>query len=282
MLLSLNTKTHTAFMLSIPRDLYVAIPGEGYGKINEVYEDGEADHFSESGYPAGGMGLLEKVVSEDFGIAINYYGLVNYAAVRQSVDAVGGISINIQSNDPRGVYDPSPDLSNNYKPLVNLKNGIQTLNGVQALGLSRARGDSYRAYGYPQSDFTRTAYQRQILLALKNKAFSAGILANPVKLGNLFDSIGDNIKTDLTLGDARRFYTLTKDIPDSSVISASLNNADGKNLLVSYTTNSGQSALIPAVGLDDYSDIQAYAQTLYTPPTTTNTSGSKTTTSSGN
>ncbi len=266
MILSIDTKTNRAFMLSIPRDLYVQIPNAGYGKINEVYEDGESQNFSQSGYAKGGMGLLEETVSQNFGLTINYYALVNYAAVRQAVDAVGGVTINIQSDNPRGLYDPSPDLDNNYKPLVKLSNGGNTINGIQALGLARARGDSFGSYGYTLSDFTRTKNQRLILLGLKDKASSLSVLTNPVKLGNLFDSVGSNVKTDLTLGDVKRLYQVMKKIPDSSVTSAGLNDANGKNLLANYTTQTGQSALIPAAGVNDYDAIQAFVQSLMTPP----------------
>ncbi len=269
MLISLNTTTKTGFMLSVPRDLYVTIPNLGSGKINEVYEDGERTKFSQPGYAADGMGLLEEVVSQNFSIPINYYGLVDYSAVRQAVDALGGVQINVQSTDPRGVYDPSPDLSNNYQPLVKLTNGVHTLNGTQALGLARARGDAYGAYGYAQSDFTRTQYQRQVLLAIKDKVFSLGTLSNPVKLGNLFDSFGSNVKTDMTLAEVNRFYSLTKDIPNAKIASAGLNNANGKNLLAGYTTGSGQSALVPQLGADNYSDIQAFVNQLSNPPATT-------------
>jgi len=281
MLISLNTKTNTAFMLSIPRDFYVNIPGEGYAKINEAYQDGETDGFSESGYPKGGMGLLEKTVSQVTGIDIQYYALVNYGAVRDAVNAVGGITINVQSSDPRGLNDPSPDLGNNYKPLVDhLTNGEHTINGTQALGLSRARGDHYGSYGYALSDFTRTQNQRMVLLGLKDKATSLGTLSNPVKLGELFDSVGNNIKTDMTLGETNRLYSLVKKVPDSKIKSAGLNDANGKNLLASYTTRTGQSALVPAAGIDDFSDIQAYAQTLYSPPQTSTNSSNKSSSSS--
>ena len=267
MLLSLNTRTNTAFMLSIPRDLYVNIPGVGYAKINEAYEDGNRMKFNEAGYPAGGMGLLEKTVAQATGLPIQYNALVNYGTVRDAVNAVGGITVNIQSSDPRGLNDPSPDYGNNRKPLVDhLANGPQTLNGVQALGLSRARGDTWGSYGYALSDFTRTQNQRTILLGLKDKATSLGTLSNPVKLGELFDSLGDNVKTDMTLGEVTRLYSLVKKVPNSKITSVGLNDAGGKNLLASYTTRNGQSALIPAAGLDDYSAIQAYLQTIYNPP----------------
>ncbi|HKU18150.1 MAG TPA: LCP family protein [Candidatus Saccharimonadales bacterium] len=274
MILSIDTKNKRAFMLSVPRDLYVNIPGHGYAKINEAYEDGEADHFSQAGYANGGMGLLEEVVSQNFGITLHYYALVDYAAVRQAVDAVGGITVNIQSSDPRGLYDPSPDLSNNYKPLVKLPNGLDQINGVQALGLARARGDSYGSYGYALSDFTRTQNQRLILLALKDKATSVSTLANPVKLGELFDSVGSNVHTDLTLGDVKRLYQIAKGVNNNNITSAGLNNANGQNLLASYSTYTGQSALIPKAGIDDYSAIQAYVRQLLTPPTQSSSSSS--------
>jgi len=274
MIVSIDTKNNKAFMLSIPRDLYVDIPGNGYAKINEAYQDGEREHFSESGYASGGMGLLEKTVSEHFGITLHYYALVDYAAVRQAVNAVGGIDVTINSTDPRGLYDPSVDLNNNYKPLVKLSNGVNHLDGTAALGLARARGDRYGAYGYGTGDFTRTTNQRAILLALKNKAASSGTITNPIKLGELFDSLGDNVKTDLTLGNAKRLYQISKNIPDSAVSSVGLNDVNGKSMLTSYTNKLGQSTLIPREGIDDFSQIQAYVQQLLTPPASTNNSSS--------
>ena len=257
MIVSIDTKDNTASLLSVPRDLWVSIPGNGHGKINEVYVDGEAQHFNAPGYPSGGMGLLEKVVEQDFGIHINYYALVNYNALRDAVNAVGGVDITIQSSDQRGLYDPSIDYST-HGPLVRLSNGLHHLNGQQALDLARARGDASGSYGFPGSDFDRTEHQRQLLLALKSKALSAGVLANPASLGSLFDSIGKNIRTDFTLGEARRLYDIGKNISNNNVQSVSLNNANGVNLLVNYAAPNGSSALTPAAGLDNFGQIKAF------------------------
>lgn len=262
MVASLNTKDKTGYILSIPRDLYVDIPGHGYAKINEAYQDGEQDKFSEAGYDAGGMGLLEKTVAQYFGVTVQYYALVNYAGLQQAVDAVGGIQIVIHSSDPRGLYDPSPDLKNNRRPLVDLPNGPVTLDGRTALNLSRARGNNRKAYGYAQSDFTRTENQRKILIGLKEKAASISTLANPIKMGQLLDSVGGNVKTNFEPSELRRLYKIGKDIPSAQIKSVSLNNANGKDLLDSYTTRKGQSALVPAVGIDDYSEIQAFVESL--------------------
>ena len=277
MIVSIDTKDNSGFMLSIPRDMYVDIPGHGYAKINEAYEDGEADHFSESGYAAGGMGLLEEVVDQNFGINSNYYALVNYSALRDAVNAVGGVTVNIQSSDPRGLYDPSPDLDNNRQPLVDLSNGEHTLNGVQALGLARARGDARGSYGFAASDFERTANQRLLLLALKDKASSLGVLGNPIKVGNLFDSLGNNVKTDMKLNEVLRLVTLLKKIPSSKLTSNALNTPGGTNYLTSETTDSGQSVLVPKAGEDDYSQIQAYVQQLISSEVSAGQASSKTT-----
>lgn len=265
MLVSIDTKTNKAFMLSIPRDLYVNIPGNGYAKINEAYEDGQRENFSASGYPSGGMGLLEETVSQKFNVPIDYYALIDYTAFRDAVNAVGGITVNIQSDDPRGLYDPSIDWTT-HGPLVNLTNGPHALNGEQALDLARARGDAYGSYGFARADFDRTQHQRQMLVALAGKASSIGVLSNPVKVGKLFDAYSKNVKTDFKLNELRRLNTIMKQIPQSRIASASLegatyNGQKNVNLVVGQFYY-GQDVLVPAAGLDDYSAIDSYVTQL--------------------
>src|SRR5262249_37731197 len=101
MVLSVNTKNNTALILSIPRDLWVDIPGVGHAKIN-------------SAYPNGGMDLLQEVVQDNLGLTIDYQALVNYGAFRDLVNAVGGITIIIKSDDPRGIYNPSLDYTTRH------------------------------------------------------------------------------------------------------------------------------------------------------------------------
>jgi LCP family protein required for cell wall assembly len=256
MILSINTKDNSAFMLSVPRDLWVNIPGYGHHKINEAYNDGEDSNFKESDYPKGGMGLLEKVIHDNFGLNIQYYSLIDYKAFRQAVDAVGGIDVNIQSVDSRGLYDPNIAKADGGP--LKLRNGMQHLDGRTALNFARARGDSYYSYGFPASDFDRTSHQRQMLLALKAKMFSNGVIANPIALSKLMDALGANVKTDLQLSEVRRVSDVGKKIGNNNIKSLSLNSADGKNLLDSYMSPSGESALIPAKGIDDFSAIQQY------------------------
>lgn len=257
MILSIDTKNNKAFMLSVPRDLYVDIGRSGYGKINSAYVTGEQNNFYSSGYAKGGMGQLEQIIENKFGLKIHYYALVNYNALKESVDSVGGIDVVINSRDPRGLYDPNIDWSTR-KPLVKLTNGPHHLNGQQALNLSRARGDAYNSYGFAGSDFDRTANQRMLLLALKNKTSKSSVLANPAKIADLSDAIGKNVSTDLKAGQLKRLYTITKKIDSGNVKSLSLNDMNGNQLLKSYSAPGGQSALIPVLGINDYTDIQTF------------------------
>jgi LCP family protein required for cell wall assembly len=206
MLMSLDNSTKTGYILSIPRDLYVKIPGFGYAKINEAYQDGERSSFSAGGYATGGAGLLEQVIANNFSVPVDYYALINYGAFRDTVNAVGGVTVNIKSSDPRGLYDPNISPADGGP--LKLANGPQKLNGQTALNLARARGDSYYAYGFPQ--------------------------------------------TDLDAGNVLPLFTLFNKVNTTSLQSISLRNFNGRNLLSSYG-----GALIPAAGLNDYSDIQA-------------------------
>ena len=257
MIMSLDTINKKVFLLSIPRDLWVNLAGFGHQKINAAYVEGENYGFSQAGYPTGGMGQLQQVIEQNLGITINYRALVNYSAFKQAVDAVGGIDVNIASSDKRGLYDPSIDWTT-HGPLVKLGNGVHHLTGQQALDLARARGDDYRSYGFDNADFDRTQNQRLMLVALKAKVVTAGVIANPSKLSKLSDAIGNNVKTNFNLSEVRRLYDLVKSIDSSNIQSLSLNSANGKNLLANYTAPDGELALIPSAGIDDYSLIQAF------------------------
>lgn len=253
MLISINPQNKTAFLVSIPRDLYVNIPGYGYAKINEAYQRGEDEGFNEAGYAPGGMGLLQKTVSQKFDIPIDYYALINYTAFKDAVNAVGGVDITIDSGNRYGIYDPYANLK--------LPNGRVHLDGQTALNLSRARGAGPGSYGVA-SDYDRTTYQRNILLAIKDKATSTGVLANPIKLGNLLDAGGKNVKTDLTLGNLRRLNNLTQGMDTNNIKSVGLDEYNGVRYVVGYTAPGGLSTQIPAAGLNNYTQIQALIKEL--------------------
>ncbi len=259
MVLSLDKTEKSGYMLSVPRDLYVDIPDYGSAKINEAYQAGETQGFSESGYPAGGVGLLEKVVSENFDIKIHNYLIINYGAVRDITDALGGITVTIQSSDPRGLHDP------NFKPEEGgplwLANGQQKIDGQTALRLTRARGSTFGSYGFPQSDFNRTQNQQAVLAAIKAE-LDWKLILDPRLNEDFFNAVADNVKTDLKLSEVLPLFRTFRAVPDGNLKSINLRDVNGTNYLASYTTRSGQSALIPAAGNGDFNELQALVKSL--------------------
>lgn len=244
MLLSMKQSSRSGYMLSIPRDLYVDIPGFGHAKINEAYKDG-------------GMDLLVQTVQNIFDTQIGYYALVNYTAVRSVVEALGGIDVTIRSPEGR-LYDPNIDYTTGG-PLVDLSNGTHHLNGQQALNLTRARGDYLpntpaTPIGFGQSDFQRTADQRLVFTAIKSK-LNWKLILDPRKNGKILNALANNVKTDVSIDEVRPLFDLFNSIPNSKLQSLSLRDLNGHNYLAS--TNYAGSTLVPAAGLDDYSQINS-------------------------
>jgi LCP family protein required for cell wall assembly len=261
-LISIDTVHNNGFIMSIPRDLWVDYETRscsvGYqGKINAVYKCGEEINFRQDGYPDGGVGLMEKVIEDNFGLDINYYTKINYTAFRDAVNSVGGIDVTIKTDDPRGLYDGN--IARVDGGPLKLANGVQHLNGQTALNLARARCDTV-CYGFARGDFDRTEHQRMMIMALRDKALSAGVLSNPAKISSLLDSVGNNVKTDFKTNEIRRLYDLSKKIPSSSVQSIGL--ADDNVKLVTTANINGTSAVRPIAGIADFAQIKAYIKRL--------------------
>lgn len=242
MIASYELSTKKLTLISIPRDLWVDYKGS-YMKINAVY-------------PLGGMDGLQSVVQQVTGMTINHQVLINYAAFKQMIDAVGGIDIQIDSPDPRGIYDPMIGFQ--------IANGTQHLDGTRALLLARSRNDpTYDgrvAYGLPNGDFDRQMYQRKILQALLTKLTTMTNLINPTTLPDVLDSFTGTVTTNMTAGQLRRLYDLSKQI--SSTTSVSIRGTDDNLLLANYTSYDGQSALIPAAGMGVYGGIQQFVASI--------------------
>ena len=251
MVISFNPANKSGFILSIPRDLWVKIPGWNHEKINAAVD---VTNFSQSGYPSGSIGQLQEIIQTDLGIPIDYEATIDYTAFKNAVNTVGGITINIQSPDPRGMYDPYTQLK--------LPNGQVTLSGQQALDLARTRGDGPGSYGIPSSDFTRTQDQRLMLVALIKKSLTLGVLSNPVKVVSLFKGLGNNITTNLSLGDITSLLNLSGGFNLSHLQSVAYAYGGPHPLLTGYNAPDGEDALIPTLGIDNFTNIQAFYQQL--------------------
>lgn len=258
MIVSVDQKKNNAFLVSIPRDLYVdygqACPSGYKGKINAYYSCIKEDQGEDAAQQA-----LRTKVGEVFGLDMQYSAHINYTALRQAVDAVGGVTVTINSSDPRGIMDRNFDWDCPKGPYtcynVKYANGPVNLDGKHALYLARARGASGNTYGLPQANFDREKYQREILIALKDKAVSAGTLANPVAVNNLLDAVGNNVRTNFSAEEIKTLVKLGQDVKSENIASLVLN--DPNKPLVTTGNIGGQSIVKPALGLSDFSAIQA-------------------------
>lgn len=284
MLVSINKTNNTAKMVSIPRDLWVRLSGEctvgDSSKINAVYECGAGlvDSLKPgSGYAAqdkAGAKALMKTVASVTGITPQYYAHVNYDVLQQSVDAVGGIDVAITGDGASGIYDTNFDWkcpngkSYSCKNVYYPKDGTYHLDGLQALYLARARGDagaySYKNFGLAGGDFDRQMNQQKILTALREKAQSAGVLANPVKVITLINALGNNITTDISTSEMKTFLTTAGKLESSNVTSV---NLDGDTPVVKTGEYAGQSIVLATSGIYNYSSmISLIAKQLSTNP----------------
>jgi LCP family protein required for cell wall assembly len=247
LLVSIDPINHKTSLLSIPRDLWVKIPGDGYQKINAAYVYGkqQAKSKSEAVKDEAGLALLDKTLSPIIGVPIHYHAVVDFAAFKQTVDALGGVTVNV----PETLYDPTIAWENHGNSYIAMK-GQQNFDGKKALLYARSRETS--------SDFARGERQRLLMVAIKEKAFSLGTFSNPVKVSNLLSSLGNNVYTDFSTDDMMRLYKIIGKVPSNQITSLDLVTPP-HNLLTTGNMN-GLSIVQPRAGLYDYDAIQGYVR----------------------
>lgn len=265
MIVSANQDTKEAFLISVPRDLYVdygrACPAGYQGKLNALYVCVKDSESEEAAHDA-----LRKKIGDIFGLDVQYAAHVNYAALREAVDAVGGITVNIDSSDSRGILDRNFDWDcpKGRYTCYNVKypNGPANLDGKHALYLARARGANGDTYGLPQANFDREKYQREILIALKDKAVNAGTLANPLVVNGLLETLGKNVRTNFSVEEIKTLVDLAQKVDTANIASLQLNDPEGP--LVTTANINGQSVVRPVKGLYEYSAMQKVVNTYAT------------------
>lgn len=254
---SIDQEKKDAYLLSLPRDLWVkyqetCVVGN-QGKLNAVYFCASDDGTDE----AAGAAAMQAKAGEITGLDIQYYLHVNWTVLIGTVDAIGGIEVTIESQDPRGILDRNLDWSCNYTCFyVKYDQGeVAKLDGQRALALARARNAS-GGYGLEGGNFDREKNQQKILKALREKAVSAGTLTNVGAVTGLIDALGNNLRTNIQTKEIRTLMALGNDIASESIIPLSLVNED--DFLVTTGSFNEQSIVRPVAGLLDYSEIKSY------------------------
>jgi LCP family protein required for cell wall assembly len=192
MLISYDVNTQKGYILSIPRDTMVTIPGHGVQKINAAY-------------PIGGPKLAMEEVSKLTGEDITYYVKIDYEGFKKLVDAIGGVSMNVPTDMN---YD---DFAGNLH--IHLKKGWQHLDGEKALQLVRFR------HGYAEQDLERVKVQREFLLAALDKIKSPSIL---LKLPQLLKAVNQYVETNIPPSLMVKYAEYVAKVSKDDIVTATL------------------------------------------------------------
>ena len=200
-LVSIDPTTKSIGMLSIPRDLYVVIPGQSdMQRINSAYVLGELQQ------PGTGPKLAMQTVQNNFGVPVNSCVVISFDAVIGLIDAIGGVDIDV----PVTIDDPEfPDMNYGFDPLY-IPAGPTHMDGKLALKYARTR--------HQDTDFDRASRQQQVLMAVRQKVLKPDVL--PGLIGQapaLWDRFSKGLITDFTLDQALSLGWYIKDIQLSSI-----------------------------------------------------------------
>jgi LCP family protein required for cell wall assembly len=290
---SIKPAENKVSMISIPRDLYVTVPGtQDKQKINAVHAYGEQKGAGQ------GMADMKTVVEEVTGLPIHYAVSTSFAGFTQMVDAIGGVDItlekpfdeNLQFNEekpcdstvftvPTGKYEQKTKnvywpgtrtikrvrVTASYPLCTNpvtecggnfsLPAGKQTLDGTKALCYARSRKTS--------SDFERAKRQQIILQLVKDKLLSAGTMTDFSKINGILNSLGDNVRTDMQSWEMKALYDMYAGMQNPQVYQRVLENSE-EGLLYNPPEGTAGYILLP-IG-DNYNKIHDVAANIFTLP----------------
>jgi LCP family protein required for cell wall assembly len=205
---SLDVEDHTVRLLSIPRDLWVYIPGYGYDRINT------ADFWGEVAEEGGGPETVKRTIYKNLGIPIHYYAEVDFEGFVRIIDTLGGLDID--------VVCPLPEM--------NLQPGMHRMDGDETLTYARKRKSS--------NDYDRANRQRQVLMALWEQALTPEII---LKLPQLWNTLSDNFETDLPLDQAINLAYVGLQLKPQYIFRKAINSQHTKG----WTTPQGAMVLLP-------------------------------------
>jgi LCP family protein required for cell wall assembly len=199
-LLTIDPLTKTAGMMSIPRDMWVNIPGHGYSRINTAYSSGEGEKL-----PGGGPELARKTVENFIGVPIQYYAQIDFNTFVQFIDLIGCINVDV----PETLTLDKQGSGNDH---FTIKAGNdRRLCGERALAYVRYRHDK-------EGDVARSRRQQAVILAIREKVLAPENF--PVLLGqaqDFYNEFSSGVKTNMPFDTALRLGVLAKDIPLGSI-----------------------------------------------------------------
>ncbi|WP_420645726.1 LCP family protein [Candidatus Leptofilum sp.] len=194
-IVSVNQDGPSASMISLPRDLYVYIPGKTMNRLNTALS-------------LGGVELLKQTILYNFGIPIHYYARVDFQGFETAVDAIGGVDIAVSCRlqDWRLISpELNPEDEDNWEQFA-LEPGLHHMDGDTALWFARSRLST--------NDFDRGRRQQQLLRGLLNEGVDLGLLSN---FPSLWDAYKENVETDMDIGRILQLATLAPSVRQNGV-----------------------------------------------------------------
>ena len=220
MLITIDPLTLQAGMLSIPRDLWVEIPGFTYNRINTAYMFGEAYNL-----PGGGPALAQKTVENLLGVPVTYYAVIDFHTFERLIDEIGGIDVLVKE---RVKIAPIGGISSwlEAKPYH--------LDGAEALAYARVRKNA-------GGDFGRAERQQQVILAAMDRVVGFDVLPGLVaRSPALYQELAAGIRTNLSLEQIVSLAWLALKVPKENIRSGSIGPP---NMVGFYTRPDGAQVL---------------------------------------
>ena len=207
-IVSVDTANNVVRLLSLPRDLWVYIPGYGNNRINT------ADLWGELARKGTGPEWVKQTIYHNLGIPIHYYVRVDFQGFMEIIDTIGGIDVDVDC--------PLPD--------IDLASGIHHMDGQQALRYARSR--------YSTNDFDRGRRQRKVLMALWDQALTLDIIP---RLPELWWTMASTFQTDLSLDQVINLAYVGAQLKPQRILSRAI----GPTHVQSWTTPQGAAVLLP-------------------------------------
>lgn len=230
-LASLNTTNNKVALISLPRDLYVFIPGlNRYDRLNSVYAWSLSRHGLKEG-----LAFTKEFFSRLTDVFVDHIVVVNIDGLKDLIDNLGGITVNLEADF---IEDKQwgCDIFGKNCLVFFLPKGQNTLDGETALIYARSR--------FSSSDFDRQRRILELLEAIAGKIKNEGVYKNPIQLFRLFDIIARNLKTDLSLREIKSYYERFKDsLTDLNSVKKIVIKED--NEIIRSTILDGKYILVP-------------------------------------
>lgn len=227
----------TATLLSIPRDLWLKIPGYGEDRVNAAFQKGEDDQAK---VPGGGPGLAMATIEQNFGIHIDYYAQVDFNGFEQIIDTIGGIVIDV----PKPLADNEYPFNDYGYTRIYVQAGLQRMDGRTALEYARSR--------HADSDIGRNSRQQQVLLAVRQQGLNLNLIT---KMNQLSSQLSDAVQTDLSPLQVAQLAQLSKSIDAGSIQNVVIDS----NVVTETILPNGADVLIPNWDLIRPKVAQAFA-----------------------